>query len=98
MVTKICSTSTPGEERAIAQLARSTGTYWITATGSDQFATEFEELGHGVFTYSLIEGLKGMADNGDSKITILIVLPSSIGIMAVDGLDLDTMKRVTARS
>jgi len=60
------------EERAIAQLARSTGTFWITATGSDQFALEFEKLGHGVFTYALIEGLGGKADGGnsDKKITV----------------------------
>ena len=58
------------EEKALAQLARSTGTFWITATGTQQFATEFAELGHGVFTYSLIEGLAGKADNGDKRITI----------------------------
>lgn len=58
------------EEKALAQLARSTGTFWITATGSQQFATEFAELGHGVFTYSLMEGLSGKADNGDKRITI----------------------------
>ncbi len=60
------------EEKAIAQLARSTGTFWITATGSEQFATEFETIGHGVFTYTLLEGLKGKADgaNGDKKITV----------------------------
>jgi WD40 repeat protein len=58
------------EEKALAQLARSTGTFWITATGTQQFATEFKELGHGVFTYSILEGLKGKADNGDKKITI----------------------------
>ena len=58
------------EERAIAQRARSTGTFWITATGSDQFATEFEALGHGVFTYSILEGLNGKADNGDKKLTV----------------------------
>tara|TARA_B100000941_G_scaffold289430_1_gene268768 strand:- start:447104 stop:449479 length:2376 start_codon:yes stop_codon:yes gene_type:complete len=60
------------EEKAIAQLARSTGTFWITATGSEQFATEFETIGHGVFTYTLLEGLKGAADgaNGDKKITV----------------------------
>ena len=59
------------EEKAIAQMARSTGTFWITATGSDQFASEFEKLGHGVFTYSLLEGLKGEADtNGDKKLTV----------------------------
>ena len=59
------------EEKAIAQLARSTGTFWITSTGSNQFASEFEKLGHGIFTYSLIEGLDGKADtNADKKLTI----------------------------
>lgn len=47
------------EERAVAQLARSTGSYWLTASGSDQFATEFKQLGHGVFTYSLLEAIEG---------------------------------------
>jgi WD40 repeat protein len=59
------------EEKAIAQMARSTGTFWITASGTEQFATEFEKLGHGVFTYALLEGVKGSADaNGDHKLTI----------------------------
>ena len=59
------------EEKAIAQMARSTGTFWITASGSNQFATEFEKLGHGVFTYALLEGVKGQADaNGDRKLTV----------------------------
>jgi len=59
------------EEKAIAQLARSTGTFWITSTGSNQFASEFEKLGHGIFTYSLIEGINGKADtNSDKKLTV----------------------------
>ncbi len=59
------------EEKAIAQLARSTGSFWITASGTSQFATEFEKLGHGAFTYSLLEGISGKADgNGDKKLTI----------------------------
>lgn len=58
------------EEKAIAQLARSTGTHWLTASGSEQFATEFEELGHGVFTYVLMDGLSGKADSGDGRITV----------------------------
>ncbi|MBK9290734.1 MAG: caspase family protein [Bacteroidetes bacterium] len=58
------------EEKAIAQLARATGTHWLTASGSDQFAAEFSQLGHGVFTYTLLEALKGSADNGDNKITV----------------------------
>ncbi len=58
------------EEKAIAQLARSTGTHWLTASGSNQFASEFSQLGHGAFTYCLLEALKGGADNGDKKISI----------------------------
>jgi WD40 repeat protein len=59
------------EERAIAQLARSTGTYWIAASGSEQFATEFATLGHGLFTYVILQGLQGEADgNSDQKITV----------------------------
>ncbi len=58
------------EEKAIAQLARATGTHWLTASGSEQFASEFAQLGHGAFTYVLLEGLKGKADTGDKKITV----------------------------
>lgn len=58
------------EEKAIAQLARSTGTYFIAASGSKQFATEVAELGHGVFTYSVIEALKGLCKSQDGKVTV----------------------------
>lgn len=58
------------QEKAIAQLARSTGTHWIAASSGDQFATEFAELGHGAFTYTLLQGLNGEADSGDKRITI----------------------------
>lgn len=58
------------EEKAIAQLARSTGTHWLTASGSKQFATEFAELGHGAFTYTLLQGISGKADNGDGRVTV----------------------------
>ncbi|MBS1731604.1 MAG: caspase family protein [Bacteroidetes bacterium] len=58
------------EEKAIAQLARSTGTHWLTASGSEQFAEEFSQLGHGVFTYALLKALSGDAANGDNQITV----------------------------
>lgn len=70
----LTSASTRGaaEERAIGQLARSTGTYWITASGADQYATEFQQLGHGVFTYSLLEALQGKNSSisEDGNVTI----------------------------
>ncbi len=58
------------EEKAIAQMARSTGTHWLTASGSNQFASEFTQLGHGAFTWCLLEAFKGGADNGDKKLTV----------------------------
>jgi hypothetical protein len=59
------------EEKAIAQLARSTGTYFIAASGTEQFATEVATLGHGVFTYALIQTLKGDCRNTpDKKVTV----------------------------
>ncbi len=58
------------EEKAIAQLARATGTQWLTASGSEQFASEFQQLGHGSFTYCLLEAFKGDAGNTDKKLTV----------------------------
>lgn len=58
------------EEKAIAQLARSTGTHWLTASGSDQFASEFDKLGHGAFTYVLLNGLSGEAALQNGSITV----------------------------
>ncbi len=59
------------EEKAIAQLARATGTHWLTASGTEQFASEFKQLGHGTFTYVLLEAMTGKADQvNDRKITV----------------------------
>jgi uncharacterized caspase-like protein len=60
------------EEKAILQLARSTGSYLIASTGSEQYASEFKELGHGVFTYALLQGLNCNTDGTmkDKKVTI----------------------------
>lgn len=60
------------EEKAIAQLSRSAGIHVMASAGSEQFAAEFAELGHGIFTYLLIKGLQGEADGApkDGKVTI----------------------------
>lgn len=60
------------KEKAISQLARSTGTYWLTASKKEQFAVEFEQLGHGLFSYCVLLALRGEADSGskDKKITV----------------------------
>ena len=58
------------DEKAMVQLARSSGIVMIASSGTKQLATEFEVLKHGVFTYALLEALDGKADNGDKKITV----------------------------
>jgi len=49
------------QQKSIAMLARSTGTHWMAASGAQQFANEFAQLGHGAFTYVLLQALKGEA-------------------------------------
>ena len=60
------------EEKAILQLARSTGSYLLASTGTEQYATEFKELGHGVFTYAILQALNCQSEGSvkESKITI----------------------------
>lgn len=59
-------------EKEMANLARTTGTYFLTASGSDQLAGEFAALGHGVFTYSILQAFTGLADgvNKDNKVSV----------------------------
>ena len=58
------------DRRAISQLARSTGTHVIASTTDTQFATEIPQIGHGVFTYALLQGLGGKASNRDAIVTV----------------------------
>lgn len=51
-----------GERKALARLARSSGVHIVAAAAKDQFASELKQLGHGAFTYALLDGLKGEAD------------------------------------
>jgi WD40 repeat protein len=69
---ELLATRGAGEEKAIAQLSRSAGIHVMASAGSDQFATEFAALGHGLFTHVLIQALQGEADGApkDGKVTI----------------------------
>jgi WD40 repeat protein len=60
------------EEKALAQLSRSSGVHVMASSESDQQSAEVKSLGHGVFTYVLLEALKGKADGApaDSKVTV----------------------------
>jgi WD40 repeat protein len=60
------------EEKALAQLSRSSGVHVMASSESDQQSAEIKSLGHGVFTYVLLEALNGKADGApvDSKVTV----------------------------
>ncbi|MBK6966514.1 MAG: caspase family protein [Bacteroidales bacterium] len=57
------------QQKSIAVVSRSTGTHWMAASGAQQYANEFSQLGHGAFTYVLLEALKGSAAT-DKMITV----------------------------
>ncbi|MBI2619343.1 MAG: caspase family protein [Ignavibacteriales bacterium] len=56
----------------LAELSRAKeGLVVFTASAAGEVSQEFPELGHGAFTYYLLEGLKGAADlNNDHLVTI----------------------------
>jgi WD40 repeat protein len=58
------------DRKALSQLSRSTGTHVVAASTKDQFAAEVKDLGHGVFTYTLLEGLKGAAAGDSDTVTV----------------------------
>ena len=51
------------------QAARSSGFYALLSCDQNQRSWEFPQLGHGVFTYFLMQGLRGEAANGQGTIT-----------------------------
>lgn len=50
------------ERKALRQLARASGVHVVAAAAQDQLAGEIVRLNHGVFTYAVLEALKGAAD------------------------------------
>jgi len=58
------------DRKALTQLSRATGVHVIAASTKDQFASEVKDLGHGVFTYTLLDGLKGKAAGKGETITV----------------------------
>jgi uncharacterized caspase-like protein len=55
----------------LERLTRSKGRVIITASRPTELSVELSELGHGIFTYYLIQGLKGAADlNRDGIVTL----------------------------
>lgn len=57
------------EKTAVNKLVRAVGRATIVASSKDQVALEGYE-GHGVFTWTLLEGMKGKAASSDGRITV----------------------------
>jgi WD40 repeat protein len=58
------------DRKALSQLSRSTGVHIVAASTKDQFAAEVKDLGHGVFTHTLLEGLNGKAAGKGESVTV----------------------------
>jgi len=57
------------EKTAVARLVKATGRATLMASSRDQVALEGHK-GHGVFTWSLLEAMKGKGYGADNKLTI----------------------------
>ncbi|MBI2369595.1 MAG: caspase family protein, partial [Deltaproteobacteria bacterium] len=58
-------------DQFLERLTRSKGRVIVTAAAANEVSLELPEFGHGIFTYYLLEGLRGKADaNGDGIITL----------------------------
>jgi len=58
-------------DRFLERLAGGKGKVIITASSANEVSVEKDELGHGVFTYYLVQGLRGPADtNADGLISV----------------------------
>jgi len=59
------------DETFLDRLTRGKGRAIVTASRTSEVSIELDDLKHGLFTYYLVEGLKGAADrNGDGVVTL----------------------------
>src|SRR3970282_1722703 len=59
------------DDQFLERLTRSKGRAIITASRPSEVSIELPELGHGIFTYYLVQGLKGAADlNKDGIVSL----------------------------
>ena len=54
----------------LARVARSKGRAIVTASRTNEVSLELPALGHGIFTYYLVEGLKGAAADREGIVTV----------------------------
>jgi len=72
---QVTSTLSKGQElRAMASIGREAGVHVLAATRSNEYAVEFESLGHGAFTLALLSGLTQAERGGGTTIRALPLL------------------------
>ena len=85
--------------RPMALLSRLAGIHVISATTNNQYASEYGRLGHGLFTYTLLEGLQGEADkmprNGEISVSEIIAYVEHEMPRLIDELELPVQNPVT---
>lgn len=64
----VLATRGVSREKMLAQLARSSGTFFITASQDIEYANESSSLEHGLFTYAILEILTGSAPNYNDNV------------------------------
>ncbi|HUI18115.1 MAG TPA: GLUG motif-containing protein, partial [Alphaproteobacteria bacterium] len=84
------------DRKVLRQVARDSGVAVIAASRPDQVAAELPTLGHGAFTYVMLEGLAGQADRdpGDGRITVSKLLKYSLETLPVVTEKLGTQPQV----
>jgi len=60
------------DRKSLHRLGAAVGMYIVSATAKEQFAVELSTLGHGAFTYAMIQGLIGKADVAPADKTVTI--------------------------
>lgn len=60
------------ERKALRLLSRTSGVHVVASADNEQFATELSSLGHGIFTFAALEGLRGAADTGARDGTVSV--------------------------
>ena len=60
------------ERKSLRLLSRTSGVHVVASADNAQLATELSSLGHGLFTFAALEGLRGAADAGsrDGAVTV----------------------------
>jgi len=84
------------DRKVLRDVARDAGVAVLAAARPDQLAAELPKLGHGAFTYVVLQGLSGRADRdpADGEITVAKILRYSLETLPAITEQLGTLPQV----